>query len=67
MAEAGEELSKVGTVIIEGWSRTEDPAVAKEEDGEPINLPTYDESREWYDVNRFVNPAPGHLPPFEVG
>lgn len=63
MAEGDQVLSKVGSIMIEGWRKLEE----KQENGQSISFPTYDESREWYDLNRLVSPTPGYLPPFEVG
>lgn len=44
-----------------------DPLSTKEKEGELLKFSTYDVNRKWYDLNRFVNPTPGHLPPFEIG
>lgn len=33
---------------------------------ETLKFVTYEDGRAWYDINRFVDPAPGHLPPFEI-
>lgn len=67
MAKADEELSKVGTIVVEGWCKVEDQKSTESKVGEALKFTTFEESREWHDVNRFVNPSPGHLPPFEVG
>ncbi|CZR57919.1 uncharacterized protein PAC_07809 [Phialocephala subalpina] len=67
LAESGQEPSKVGTIIVEGWRKKTDAESTDSKDGETLKFPTYEDSREWYNVNRLVDPRPGYLPPFEIG
>lgn len=67
MAESGQEPSKVGTIIVEGWRKKTDAESTDSKDGETLKFPTYEDNREWYNVNRLVDPRPGYLPPFEIG
>ncbi|KAE8452422.1 hypothetical protein EG329_000324 [Mollisiaceae sp. DMI_Dod_QoI] len=66
VAQVGQEPSNVGTIVVEGWRKKKD-GDEKDTSETTVTFPTYEEQREWYDGNRFINPAPGHLPPFEVG
>lgn len=65
MANGTQEPSQVGKVVIEGWRKVDgDDPIEKGE--ETLKFVTYEDGRAWYDINRFVDPAPGHLPPFEI-
>lgn len=54
-------------MVVEGWLKKPETESTKGKDGETLKFPTYEDHREWYNVSRLVNPAPGHLPPFEIG